>query len=347
MYFSRSVVIILLMVLSLAAHAQKAPKTREAKPKKERKKKEKKIPENIEAFNKSFLFKPKFALPGVWFNVSSRLTGKGGNFTWKPAMPGIVGAAIKIKKVYISGAILLPPSDSFKKKYGTTKSRDIYINIQGRVVSWGLYYRDYKGFYLADYKSNYTNWNFDSLGYPKSNNLRVIEGGVNLGFNFNKNFSMAAAFAQSERQKKSAGSFLMSISERYQHIETDSNIVPGSQADFYPNLNRLKQGNFFSTILAFGAGYQIVMGKFHLTPVALIGSGIQVQSYTQHYNQGYRSRLWFNVPTYANARGQLGYNGDNFFANLIYQFEFNSIPIRESRIRLIRNSVELGVGIRF
>lgn len=334
-----------LLLVSLLCMAQEKGGKKEKKHARE--KKEKKVPENIEVYSHDFMFRPRFVIPTVWFNVSSRLTGKGASFTWKPAMPGIAGAAIKIKKVYISAGVKLPVTDAFKKQYGDSKSRDIFVNIQGRVVGWTLFYRDYKGFYLSDYQKNYPNWNRDSLGYPKSNNLRVIEGGVNLGFIFNKDFSMNAAFAQTERQKKGAGSFLMTVSERYQHIETDSNIVPVPQAAYYPSLNRLVQGNFFSTIISFGAGYQFIINRFHFTPVVLAGTGVQVQSYTQRIDDATRSKLRFNIPTYASAKAQLGYNGEHFFTNIIYQLEFNSIPIRESRIRLVHNMIEFGVGMRF
>ncbi len=40
-------------------------------------------------------------------------------------------------------------------------------------------------------------------------------------------------------------------------------------------------------------------------------------------------------------------NGDHFFANLIYATEFNTIPIKESRIRLFSNWLEFGMGLRF
>jgi hypothetical protein len=167
---------------------------------------------------------------------------------------------------------------------------------------------------------------------------------MNFGFNFNKNFSLNAAFAQSERQKKSAGSFLMTISERYQRIETDSNLVPNNQIANYPNLDKLMSGDFLTTIISLGAGYQFVMGKkFHFTPVVLLGSGVQIQNYQQPNRNIWR----LNVPTYANARAQFGYNGDNFFANIIYGAEFNSIPIKESRMRLFYQVVEFGIGVRF
>lgn len=335
--------LLLIFLISIPTFAQKKKETREEK--KERKKKEKearKIPENIEVFPKNFLFKPKFVYPEVIFNVTSRRKN-GESFNWYPSMPGLVGAAVRIKKVYVAAMFKLPPSASRKEKYGNTEFRDIYVNIQGRIVSWGIFYRDYKGYYLGNYSKFYSNWNEDSLGYPKARNLHVTEGGLNLGFNFNKNFSLNAAFAQSERQKKSAGSFLMNISERYQHIETDTNIVPPGEQDNYPNLDRLKSGNFFSTIIALGAGYQFVKKKFHFTPVVLLGTGVQFQS----YQQTNRNRFWINVPTYAMGRAQLGYNGDNFFANIIYSIEFNTIPIKESRIRLYRQAIEFGMGIRF
>lgn len=335
-------IVLLSLLLSMYSHAQEKQK-KERPAKEEKKKKEKKTPENIEVFPKNFLIRPRFVYPLVSVNVTNRLSGRGEKFIYLPAMPGVVGLSIKIKKVYISAAVQLPASESLKQKYGNSKFRNININIQGRIVQWGLFYRDYKGFYLSNYKNFYPDWNKDSLGYPKSDGLRIIEAGINLGFNFNRNFSMNAAFAQGERQKKGAGSFLMALSERYQRIDADTSFVPATQGSFHPNLDKLKYGNFSSTLISFGCGYQFVIKKFHFTPVVLAGTGFQIQSYTQTN----RKRFWLNIPTYATARGQIGYNGDHFFANIIYTTEFNSIPIKESRIRLFHNWFEVGMGLRF
>lgn len=332
----RFLIIFSLLLCCTFSYAQKT--------KKEKKKRSKELPENIEAFPKNFLIRPRFVYPQVWVDVSSRLTGKGANFRYKPAMPGIVGLSLKIKKVFISAAIKLPATQEFKNLYGDSKSRNIFINIMGRRVIWTLFYRDYKSFYLEKYQPFYPTWNKDSLGYPKSKDLRIIEGGLNLVFNFNKNFSMNAAFSQGERQKKSAGSFLMGIAERYQRIDADTNFfVPPGQDSYYPNLAKLKYGNFASTILAFGFGYQFVAGKFHFTPVVMAGTGFQFQSYEQTTGK----KTWVNVPTYANAKAQVGYNGDHFFTNIIYQLEYNTIPIKESRIKLFHNWIEFGLGLRF
>jgi hypothetical protein len=300
-------------------------------------------PPNIEFFPKKIMVRLKFIYPTVSINVSDRHAKRGEKFMYLPAMPGVIGFAFKIKKVYVSAAVQLPANENLKKKYGISKFRNINLNIRGRFVEWGLFYRDYKGFYLNNYQKFYPNWNKDSLGYPTSKGLRILETGLNLGFNFNRNFSLNAAFSQGERQKKNSGSFLLGLSERYQRLDVDTSFVPEGQGSFYPNLDKLNYGNFVTTILSFGFGYQFIVKKIHFTPVVMAGSGIQFQNYRQTSGKHFR----INIPTYLNARAQLGYNGDHFFANIIYTTEFNSIPIKESRIRLFHNWLEFGVGIRF
>jgi hypothetical protein len=206
-----------------------------------------------------------------------------------------------------------------------------------------MFYRDYKGFYLNNFQHYYPGWNKDSAGYPKAPGLRIVETGLNMSFTFNKKFSMNAAYSQGERQKKSAGSFMMGFSERYQWLHADTSFVPPGQGSYYPNLDKLQYGNFLTTIFYSGYGYQIVMKKFHCTPHVMAGTGIQFQSYRQTDEKHFR----LNIPTYATAGIQLGYNGDHFFANTMYQTEFNTIPIKESRIRLFQNRFEVGVGTRF
>jgi hypothetical protein len=299
-------------------------------------------PENIEVFPRNFLVRPRFVYPLVSVNVTSRLAGKGEKFIYMPAIPGVVGLSLKIKKVYISAAIQLPVSEKLKKTYGASKFRNININIRGRILQWGLFFRDYKGFYLNNYSKFYPNWNLDSAGYPKAPGLHIVEAGLNLDFNFNKNFSLNAAFSQGERQKKSAGSFLLGITERYQGIDADTSFVPLTQGEYYPNLDKFKYGHFASTIISAGIGFQFVKYKFHFTPVLMAGTGLQIQIY-----ETTKRRTWLNIPTYTSAKAQLGYNGDHFFANIIYATEFNSIPLRESRIRLFHKWFEVGAGVRF
>ncbi|MBI2259148.1 MAG: DUF4421 family protein [Flavobacteriia bacterium] len=308
-----------------------------------KKSKEEQVPENIHVFKQNFMIRPRFVLPSVWFNVSGRLVNDANSFTWKPAMPRVVGLSMKIKKVFISFAVKIPTSDNYKNKYGNTKSRNINLNIQGRTLLWTLFYRDYLGFYLFEPQKHYPKWHKDSSEYPKLDNLRIFEAGINFGLNFNKKFSLNAAFAQSERQKKSAGSFLLFVSERYQRIEGDTNMVPFPLIEHYPSTNQFSYGNFISTIFSMGFAYQFVKNKLHFTPLIHAGAGLQYQRF---YQRTIGERTKFNFPTYFNFKSQLGYNADHFFVNFIYSLEFNSIPISESRIRIVHNWIEMGLGIR-
>lgn len=341
----KHLIIGLILLVNVSAFAQKQdPKDESAKKEKKKKKKKKEIiPENIEVFPKNFYIRPRYVYPEISVNTSNRLFGKGEKFKYKSAVAGLVGLSVKIKKVYISVAVQLPAGESIKKQYGTTKFTDINVNIQGRAFLWGLYYRDYKGFYLKNHTSYYPDWNIDSIGYPLSRGLRIVETGINFGYIFNDDFSMDAAFNQGERQKTSAGSLLAGFSERYQRIEADTSFVPPTQGELYPNLDKFKYGDFVSSIAYIGFGYQLVYKKFHFTPVGMVGSGIQFQNYRQIDEK----RFWINFATYAILKAQLGYNGDRFFANLIYIKEFNTIPIKESKIRMFHNWIEFGMGLRF
>lgn len=333
----------LILLFNINTYAQKQSPNDNTAKKEKKKKRENKASENIEVFARNYFVRPRYEYPQISVNTTNRLFGKGEKFKYKPSVQGLVGLSFKIKKIFFSFTVQLPLSEPQKRLYGTTKFTDISVIVPVRTLLWSVYYRDYKGFYLKTYEPYYPNWNKDSLGYPKSPGLRIIEAGMNLCFTFNNNFSMNAAFAQGERQKKSAGSFLAGIFEHYQRVEVNTNFVPATQELLYPNLDKFKYGDFISSIFYFGYGYQFVFNRFHFTPVGTMGTGFQVQNYRQVDKKSFR----LDVPTTANFKAQIGYNGDHFFTNIIYITEFNTIPIKESKIRLFHNWLVFGIGVRF
>jgi hypothetical protein len=263
-------------------------------------------------------------------------------FNYVPFIQGVVGAGIKIKSVYVAYSVKLPTAVAFEKKMGKTEYQDIDVTIQTRVTGIRLFYQDYKGFYLLSPEKYYPNWKAND-SYPQKNNLHILNAGLNLTFVFNNNFSLNAAFAQSERQKKSRGSFMMGITERYTSISCDTSIVPTGQGRYYPTLDKYKTGNFYSSILSVGFGYSIVGGRFNFTPVLLAGTGLLAEGY--QLKSG--NRLDLQIPVYFNAKTALGYNGKHVYTNVIFNSELNSLALSETRLRVYKISVEFGLGIRF
>jgi hypothetical protein len=338
----KRVILLLFLVLwtPFLCGAQEKKEKRE-KAKKEHKKKEKKIPENIEPISSVFAFRPKFSLPSTLFDVSNK-SGHGLRFNYIPFVRGVVGAGVRIKSVYIAYSIKIPNTSSEELQRGKTSYQDILVTIQTRITGVHLFYQDYKGFYLL-YPDRYNpHWTNDKA-FPQVPSLHIINAGVNLTFVFNHNFSLNAALAQSERQKKSRGSFMMGISERFTSLSCDTSIVPVGQAANYPTLNKYNSGNYYSSILSLGMGYSFIRGRWNLTPVVLGGSGLQGGYY--HLTSG--SQLDFRIPLYFNFRTSLGYNGNHFYSNVIFNAELNSISLSETQMRIYHGSLDFGIGLRF
>ncbi len=297
-------------------------------------------PPNIEYLPKKFLFRVKYSLPGVVLDVMPR-TGSGKTIDYRPFIPGVVGAGIKIKGVYIAYAQKIPASGLQDRRFGKTEFRDINITFQKRIAGFQFFYQDYKGFYILQPEKFDSTYN-DHLTYPKIPSLRTYTIGMNINWVFTKSFSLNAAFAQSERQKKSAGSFMLGFSERYNRLEMDTSIVPYSQRLNYPTLNKYSFGSYFSSIINLGFGYSMVGGKFSFTPVLLVGTGVQIQNYNAPQN-----RWAINMPLYGSLKAAFGFNGDNFFTNIIFASEVVTMSAKETRISLARIQADFGVGFRF
>lgn len=97
------------------------------------------------------------------------------------------------------------------KKKGKTKSRDIQYHYYGDKIVIDLYYQRYKGFYLEGDKNE---------PYNLFNNLSINYYGISGQYIFNnKRYSAAAAFDQSKKQIRSAGSLLLGGGVFYNKIK--------------------------------------------------------------------------------------------------------------------------------
>jgi hypothetical protein len=329
-----------LLLLPLC-YMQAQEKDGQKREKRLKKKKDKKVPENIEVIPKVFALRPKYVLPSTIFDVTNK-DGMGLRFNYIPFIQGVVGAGIKIKSVYVAYSMTLPTTTAEEKQYGRTTFYDIGLTIQTRVTGIDLFYQDYKGYYLLHPEKYYPGWSTANPA-PQKPNLHTTNAGMNLSFVTNHNFSPNAAFAQSERQKTSRGAFIIGITERFTRLSNDSSIVPVAEAAFYPTLNKLRLGNFYSSILSVGFGYSFIHNYLSVTPVLMGGSGLLGEDY--QLTDG--NHLQMKVPVYADFKIAIGYNGNHFYTNIILQAELNSLPLEETRLRMYHGSVEFGLGVRF
>jgi len=151
--------------------------------------------------------------------------------------------------------------------------------------------------------------------------IKVRKIGVNYNYLFNgEKLSLAAAFNQSEIQKKSAASLLAGFEIYGGSIKGDSLILPSFENQ---DLINFKESSYLQFGPNVGAAGTLVFGKgFFLTGVVSGGFNFGNASFTN----GEEVEKWGIVPSYI-FRGFLGYNGEKFAITCNYVSK-NNLHIR-------------------
>ena len=134
--------------------------------------------------------------------------------TYTPNTPVGIGLSLSFKNFAISGGIGF---DFMKKKeHGNTTAIDFQYHYYGKKLVVDFFFLRYKGFYTIDDNQNI-------CLYP---DIRIVQYGLNGQYVFNhEKFSYRAAFNQSEKQLKSAGSFHLSGGFYYNRVGSDGSLT--------------------------------------------------------------------------------------------------------------------------
>lgn len=159
----------------------------------------------------------KFAIKGYFGQSFVMLMHRAGNnddYTYAPNNPISMGGGFMWKNTALSLSFGYGFSFLRDKERGKTKAFDFQFHSYGRMFTYDIYIQKYKGFYNDDK---------GIILYP---DLKIEQYGLNWQYVFNKRkFSYMAAFDQNERQRKSAGSFLLGGGVYQSKIESDSAFV--------------------------------------------------------------------------------------------------------------------------
>lgn len=137
--------------------------------------------------------------------------------TYTPNSPMVLGVGVSVNNTIINLSLGQALHFLTDAKRGNTKAFDFQVHNYGRKFIIDLFLQQYKGFYTAD--DNDKNIQL----YP---DLDITQYGANIQYVFNnKKFSYKAAFNQTERQLKSAGSWLIGSGVYYTNVASDSSFV--------------------------------------------------------------------------------------------------------------------------
>jgi hypothetical protein len=335
---------VVLISFSLASFGQKtAPKKKEEKPKLTKEEKKKKRLKNIHFINKNFMIRPAYALQSNNLQIRDK-AGAGTPLNYRPNVWGSAGGQLKLGGVVLSYMYRLPVSQENEDNLGPTDYQNIGLNIQTRYVGLNFDYIDYNGFYLANVD--------DTPVLPITDGARTQIPNLNyysIGFQttvaFKKDFSINAGFSQTERMKKSAGSFMLRIGDRYTQIKSDTSIIPASHYAYHrklsePGFNKI---TYNTTYLALGAGYSFVKGYFSFTPIVLVGASIQILGYEEHSrsNPRFLNNTHLRQPIYFAYKNAISYNHDNFFFRVVWSAEMDRTQIKPKGVYKINTPEEI------
>ncbi len=289
--------------------------------KKKKKEKKKKLPHNIEAIESKFMFRPFYSTQFTKLSISPRAFENPNKIIYKPNILGSVGFETSIKKFKFAYAFKLNPLNN---NLGNTDYKNINLGIQTRIVGLKFFYLRYKGFYLQNPED------FSITGNYVRPDIKINTIGFSADFVMTKSFSINAAFTQNERQKKSAGSFMIMIGDRYTFFDSDSSIILQQEVAFYDRTKYVQNAKSNTLLIAPGAGYSIIYKGFNFTPILLAGIGNQIKFYDYQNTKSYS----FRFPLYFLYKNAIGYNGKKFFFNIIYSYDLNNLKFKDSNVNL-------------
>jgi len=256
------------------------------------------------------------------------------------------GVGFSYKSVGLSLASKVPIFLDRNYKLGDTKRFGIQYYLYAGRFSIDVLTSFLKGYYLAKSYSHLTAFTKDKE-YQRPD-LASANLGISVNYVFNSSrFSYKAAFSDTERQKKNAGTLIVGGSVFSYQSVADSSFVPrGISSDFFLKSRDVSK----SGVLAFngnlGYAYSLVFLKNGIiTMTYIFGSGIQENSFEREIDPDI-NRWRFSM----NHTGRIGvgYRFNKYYARLgiIRSTQFTSLKYNDLGIGNGINFMQVSLGRR-
>jgi hypothetical protein len=263
---------------------------------------------------------------------------KNARVIYNPYIPPTTGVSLNIKGVGIS--YIFKFTNDYLDTTGQAKSafKQFQMNIYGTKFGFEGYYQDYQRFYY-NYKGD------DSLSKILKNynsDIRAYQFGINTILIFNgKRFSYNAAFNQTVLQKKSAGSWLLVFSLKFNELKA-SDLIPDQVKPFYGSYTDLQRNRNYAFLIQTGYAFNLTKSNFYFSGALLGGLGIQNQTYSFPEGKFYR----IAAPLVGRAKSSMGYNGKIFFAGLFANADVMQTSIKSIKTQQMVSSYGVYLGFR-
>jgi len=289
----------------------------------------------FQSINSKFIVKPNAVLQSYKLNIHS----KNFKMIYKPDNSLNVGVNFTYKKIGIGLAYNLLNQDENILDEKTT-FYDIRVNYFSRHLAINMYYDYYKGFSIDELPEEFVNDQKIEKAQP---NLKLMAIGANVFYAFSKKHSFKAIYNYTEIQKKSAGSFLLGLSQFYTLLYSKKNIFPDAIAEKYKIPIRSNYGKFYTLLPFVGYTYTFVKGAFYSGITLAVGGGTQWQRYKvanikqNDFNWAYK---YYSVL-------KIGHNATHWFYGISFSLDRNTAFIDKAIINFQYNQLMFFVAYRW
>lgn len=266
----------------------------------------------IQRFPNKLVVKPYIDYKTNQFDLKDDVTNATARYR-TPQIPRIgIGASYKWATFAMS---IVPLYKIDQKMKGANSQMDIQWNLYLKAINTDLRYQNYSGYYLRN-STAIQGWNMDEQGYYKRPDLNIQSIGINLRYKFNwKKFSAKAAFSQTERQLKSAGTAIIGVRWNFLGITGDSSLTPSSLTPSFQNFN-IDQMRIYDQGIGAGYSYSFVKKNWFVnltaTPFALYQI-IHLENANSNETESLQSLQFI-----FQCRGAIGYNSETDYCGITF-----------------------------
>ncbi len=293
----------------------------------------------VEEFPDKFFIWPVLKQRELSFDIQNRYDGSQ-KLSYKPNNSYSIGLGVYLFEVAFEFSAAIPLDERSRNTYGASDIRDLQANFLGKFWGVDLYRQNYSGFYVANQNQGPTSPD----PFIKRSDIKVLNTGTNFIYAFNRSkYSLKAAFNYSEKQLKSAGSFIIAGSVNTARLQADSSVVDQIYSPDQYSVSSFRKLQYAAFGLAPGYAHSLIYRSFFLNGAFSVGPAHYWINYSAQDEVDYD----MSINTYMDIRLALGYNSNRIFGGVSYIIQ--SRNIRFENIEFTKNSSTLKflVGYRF
>ncbi|MBN1989456.1 MAG: DUF4421 family protein [Bacteroidales bacterium] len=263
---------------------------------------------------------------------------------YKPNNIFAIGASVSYKNLVLSYAWSTPFSLRKTSYYGKTSIKDFNVNLTQRFGVLSFYYRNFKGFYIANAPDIIESW-VKGSPQPLRPDADFITIGGSILVNFNpKRYSLNAAIKQTELQVQDAWAPLLLAEYSDNSFAGDSSLIPSTVKSLFFEGEPINRVTYKGISVLPGASYFVNFNGFFLNPMLFAGPGYFEKGYKHSPgNSSYEKD--FSIKT--SIRVHSGYNYKRYTMGVVFNHEQIFIPDGHFSFRSGVTYLSFSAGLRF